>query len=92
MRIIAAVVSMFRTIFVAVPALSRVDPAITSGPDRRRDRQIDEGLQLGARIAGDEDDLRAGAARARQRAADELRHAAGRHADDDVLLASAAGG
>src|ERR1041384_4209304 len=32
MRIIAAVVSMLSTIFVAVPALSRVDPAITSGP------------------------------------------------------------
>ncbi len=31
-RIIAAVVSMLRTIFVAVPAFSRVDPAITSGP------------------------------------------------------------
>ena len=32
MRIIAAVVSMFRTSLVAVPALSRVEPAITSGP------------------------------------------------------------
>ena len=32
MRIIDAVVSMFRTILVAVPALSRVEPAITSGP------------------------------------------------------------
>ena len=32
MRIIAPVVSMFSTILVAVPALSRVDPAITSGP------------------------------------------------------------
>src|ERR1041385_9305268 len=32
MRIIAAVVSMLSTIFVAVPALRRVDPAITSGP------------------------------------------------------------
>ena len=32
MRIIDAVVSMFSTIFVAVPALRRVDPAITSGP------------------------------------------------------------
>jgi hypothetical protein len=41
MRIIDAVVSMFRTILVAVPALSRVDPAITSGR-LRGDRQIDE--------------------------------------------------
>ncbi len=32
MRTIDAVVSMFRTIFVAVPALRRVEPAITSGP------------------------------------------------------------
>ena len=32
MRIIAAVVSMLSTILVAVPALSRVDPAMTSGP------------------------------------------------------------
>ena len=32
MRTIAAVVSMFRTILVAVPALRRVDPAMTSGP------------------------------------------------------------
>ncbi len=31
-RIIDAVVSMLRTIFVAVPAFSRVEPAITSGP------------------------------------------------------------
>ena len=31
-RIIAIVVSMLSTIFVAVPAFSRVDPAMTSGP------------------------------------------------------------
>jgi hypothetical protein len=31
-RIIDAVVSMFSTILVAVPAFNRVDPAITSGP------------------------------------------------------------
>ncbi len=35
MRIIEMVVSMFSTIFVAVPALRRVDPAMTSGPDGR---------------------------------------------------------
>ena len=77
---------MLRTILVAVPALSRVEPAMTSGPDRRRDRQVDERLQLGPGIARHEDDLRAGAPGTRQRAADELRHAARRHADDDVLL------
>ena len=32
MRTIAAVVSMLRTSFVAVPAFRRVEPAITSGP------------------------------------------------------------
>ena len=32
MRTMAPVVSMLSTIFVAVPALSRVDPAMTSGP------------------------------------------------------------
>ena len=32
MRIIAIVVSMLRTIFVAVPAFKRVEPARTSGP------------------------------------------------------------
>src|SRR4249919_2100775 len=32
MRIIDAVVSMFSTILVAVPALRRVEPAMTSGP------------------------------------------------------------
>ena len=36
--------------------------------DRRRNRQIDERLKLGLRIAGHEQDLRAGLARARQRA------------------------
>ena len=41
-RTIAPVVSMLRTILVAVPAFSRVDPAMTSGPTagrNRRDRQ-----------------------------------------------------
>ncbi len=32
MRTMAAVVSMLRTILVAVPAFRRVEPAITSGP------------------------------------------------------------
>ena len=76
---------MLRTILVAVPALSRVEPAMTSGADGRRDHEVDERLQLGARVAGDEDDLRAGPARAVQPAADERRHAARRHADDDVF-------
>ena len=56
------------------------------GADGRRDGQVDEGLQLGARIAGDEDDLRARAPRPRQRAAHERRHPARRDADDHVLL------
>ena len=77
---------MLSTSLVAVPALSRVEPAMISGPTAGRDRQIDEGLQLVARIAGHEHDARAGLAGAGQRAAHERRHAAGRHADDDVLL------
>ena len=36
MRIIAAVVNMFRTIFVAVPAFRRVDPAITCAEVKRQ--------------------------------------------------------
>ena len=71
---------------MAVPALSRVEPAMTSGTDGRSDGQIDERLQLGSRIARHEDDLRARLAGARQAATDIRRHAAGRHADDDVLL------
>ena len=77
---------MLRTILVAVPALRRVEPAMISGPDRRGDGEVDEGLQLVARIAGHEHHARAGLAGAGQRAAHERRHAAGRDADDDVLL------
>ena len=62
-------------------------PGDDFGPDRRRDDQVDEVLQLGARPAGDEDDARALLARAGERAAHELRDAAGRDADDDVALA-----
>ena len=58
-----------------------------SGPTAGAMVQVDEVLQLGARPAGDEDDLRARLARTGQAAAHERRHAAGRHADDDVLLA-----
>jgi hypothetical protein len=53
MRTIAPVVSMFSTSLVAVPALSRVDPAMTSAPTP---------------------------------GANELRHSAGRHTNDDVFL------
>ena len=77
---------MLRTILVAVPALRRVEPAMISGPTAGRDGEIDERLQLVARIAGHEHDPRAGLAGAGQRAADEWRHAAGRHADHHILL------
>ena len=60
-RTIAAVVSMFRTILVAVPAFSRVEPAMTSGPTPRmmatsaRSFSADRGSQvtpmMGARAA-----------------------------------------
>src|SRR5262245_6156981 len=48
--------------------------------DRRRDGEVDERLQLGAWIVGDEDDLRARLAGAGEGATDELRHAARRDA------------
>ena len=54
--------------------------------DARRDDQVDEVREVRARPARDEDDAQARLARARQRAADERRHAAGRNADHDVLL------
>ena len=77
---------MLSTSFVAVPALSRVEPAMTSGPTAGRDGQVDERLELGAWIAGHEDHARARLTAAGERAAHERRHAAGRDADDDVLL------
>jgi hypothetical protein len=48
MSTIAPVVSALSTSLVAVPALSRVDPAITSAPTAGRNRQVHERLQLGA--------------------------------------------
>ena len=86
MRIIAAVVSMLSTIFVAVPALSRVEPAMTSGPTAGA---IVRSTNVCSSVRGSQVTkmiFAPGLARARQRAAHELRHAAGRHADDDVLL------
>jgi hypothetical protein len=48
-RVIASVVIAFRTIFVAVPALRRVLPAITSGPVSTR---IDTSASSGTSSAG----------------------------------------
>ena len=86
MRIIAPVVSMLSTILVAVPALSRVDPAMTSGPTAGA---IVRSTKVCSSVRGSQVTkmiFEPGAPRAGQRAADELRHAARRHADDDVLL------
>ena len=77
---------MFSTSLVAVPAFRRVDPAITSAPTPGAIVRSTNVCSSVPGIAGDEDDARAGLARPRQRAAHELRHPAGRHADDDVLL------
>ncbi len=52
--------------------------------DGGRNREVDEALEFTARIAGHEDDARAGTAGRGERAAHERRHAAGRDADDDV--------
>ena len=58
---------------------------MTSGPTAGGDDDVDEGLQLRARPAGDEDDLDAVPAGAGQCAADELRHPACGDADEHVL-------
>src|SRR5690606_32291198 len=55
----------------------------------RRYAQVDEVLLLGAGLAGHEDDARALLAGRRQGTAHDLRHAAGRHADDHVALRDA---
>ncbi len=87
MRTIAAVVSMLRTILVAVPGLEprragdhlrARRPARSSG--RRTSAARCRGSQVTKMI------FEPALPRAGQRAAHELRHAARRHADDDVLL------
>ena len=86
MRTIAAVVSMLRTSLVAVPALSRVEPAMTSGPTAGA---IVRSTNVCSSVRGSHVTkmiFALGLARARQAAAHVRRHAAGRHADDDVLL------
>ena len=86
MRTMAPVVSMFSTILVAVPALRRVEPAITSAPTPGA---IVRSTNVCSSVPGSQVTkmIRAPALpRARERAAHELRHAAGRDADDDVLL------
>ena len=85
MRIIAAVVSMLSTSLVAVPALRRVEPAMTSGPTAGAIVRSTKVCSSVRGIAGDEDDAGAGLPGAGERAAHERRHAAGRHADDDVV-------
>ncbi len=55
-------------------------------PDGGGNGEVHEGLQFGARVARDEDDFGRSLSCARQSASHVRRHAAGRHADDDVLL------
>src|ERR1043166_2753970 len=85
MRIIAAVVSMLRTIFVAVPALSRVEPAITSGPTAGA---IVRSTKVCSSVRGSQVTkmILEPARRAGEGAANELGHPARRYADDHVLL------
>src|SRR5205807_5130480 len=96
-----AVVSVLRTSLVAVPALSRVEPASTSGPgagatstsatprsDRDgSDEHVGDAAERSGRVADHEN--RAAAARPRhaERRAHERRHAARRDPDDHVALA-----
>ena len=92
MRIIDAVVSMLSTILVAVPALSRVEPAITSGPTAGA---IVRSTKVCSSVRGSQVTkmIFEPARRARVSAPrTNWRHAAGRHADDDVLLGRLAGG
>ena len=72
MRIIAAVVSMLSTILVAVPALSRVEPAMTSGPTAGA---IVRSTKVCSSVRGSQVTkmiFEPALPRARQRAADEL--------------------
>ena len=71
------------TILVAVPALSRVEPAITSGPVSSAIDDVGQDVAAGRR-AGDEDGRRAPEARVLERGAHERRHARGGDAADDV--------
>ena len=80
---------MFSTIFVAVPALQTGRPGDDFRSDCQGDGEIDVGLQLCVRIAGDEDDLGPALARPREATTDELRHAAGRDANHDVFSGGA---
>ena len=52
-RIIEIVETMFRTSFWAVPAFSRVEPAIISAPTGDADLVVGDGGELGARDADD---------------------------------------
>ena len=88
MRIIAPVVIMLSTIFVAVPALRRVEPVTTSGPTiaMTATSTLREQL-LRHRRARDDRRARAAFTRALERAVDERRRARCGDADDDVALA-----
>ena len=84
----AAVLSMFRISFCAVPAFMRVEPAITSGP-------VCGAMVICASAAGGRIPIRrqqhgrcAALARESQGAQHVGRAAAGRHADDDVPRAN----
>ena len=90
-RTIAAVVSMLSTILVAVPAFSRVDPAITSGPTvstmatSARSFSSDRGSQVMPMMR------RFAARAARDGAPHERRDAARGNANDDILARRAGG-
>ncbi len=83
-RIIEIVETMFRTSFWAVPAFSRVDPAITSAPTGTHTSQVGDAGKLRALDAGDARRQRTRRARGLERSDDPGRAAARADADDDV--------
>ena len=77
---------MFNTSLVAVPALSLVDPAMTSGPT---DGAMVKSTKVCSSVRGSQVTkmiFGSGPSRPCQRAAHERRHPARRHPDDDVTF------
>ena len=85
-RIMAPVLSILSTIFVAVPAFMRVEPLTTSGPTTTANADIAVGGELRIAIATDADGKGTDALGVFQAADDIGRAAAGGDADQHVAL------
>ena len=89
--IIEIVDSIFSTSFVAVPAFSRVEPVIISGPDDWDNADIHKFTQLiGGVTAAEEDCLRAAFVRLFQGADDVRGVPAASNANEDISIGNAA--